>query len=97
MSDEDEIRRLLDRARSVRKVSDETQDGLLRRSILNHAGELENRAKALEAQVQTLPPAAAIPAGEPPIAHSGVALKPEVALEPEPEWHQGGPDSPERN
>ena len=74
-----EIREQARRSRVLmHQVSD--QDGA--RWLKQRAEELEARADALEAKY-VLPPAAAIPSGEPAIAEAAVALKPQTPPEPE--------------
>jgi hypothetical protein len=83
MPDEDEIavlREYAARAREVAKVisNQEAADGLLR-----YAEQQEAKADELE-DMPVLPPAAAIPSGEPPIARAGAALKSEIPPESAP-------------
>jgi hypothetical protein len=76
---------------TTRRLAADINDGMAAKSLLNYAASLEARIKELE-DTPTLPSAAAIPSGEPPIAHAGAALKQEVALEPEPPPDPDGPD-----
>ena len=77
----EEIEVLRERARQARVIAAQMSDKTAAAGLVRYAEEFEARAVALEA-VETLPPAAAIPSGEPPIAHAGAALKP-TAPEPE--------------
>lgn len=61
----EEVRVLRHRVRQAHRLADETDDPLLRRSILNHIIDLEGRISKLVAGV--LPAAPAIPSGEPSV------------------------------
>lgn len=82
MSAEEKIAQLRKLAKHAREVAGMISDKGAARSILRHAEEYESEAAALEAQT-TLPPAACVASGEPPIARAGAALKPEAPPEPE--------------
>jgi hypothetical protein len=81
---------LREKAMAARRLAADIDDAMAAKSLLSYAATLEERIKELEA-TPTLPPAAAIPSGEPPIAHAGAALKPEVPAESEP---PSDPDEP---
>lgn len=82
MTAEDDREVLRDKAQAARRLASEMNDALAARHLLQYAESLEARIEALEAAPE-LPPAAAIPSGEPPIARAGAALKPEVPSGPE--------------
>jgi len=84
MVDKIDPRELRDKARAARQLASEMDDGMAVKNLLAYADTLEERAKEVEGTA-TLPPAATIPSGEPPIAHAAAALKPEAASESEPE------------
>jgi hypothetical protein len=75
-----EIEALREQARRSRALMRQSSDqaGWLKQ----RTEELEAKADALEARY-ALPPAAAVPSGEPPIAEAAAALKPETPGEPE--------------
>ena len=76
-----EIANLRERARSARYVAHQITDSEAAAGLMRYSAELESRADALEAKY-TLPPAATVPSGEPPIAEAMAALKPEALPEP---------------
>ncbi|HSC17733.1 MAG TPA: hypothetical protein VLC74_02360 [Rhizomicrobium sp.] len=88
MPDEDEIAILREKAREARLVAAMISDKEAAQGLVRFAEEYEARAAALEAEV-TLPPPAAIPSGEPPVAQAGVALKPDLPPKPEGEGSDG--------
>ena len=77
-----EIAHLREQARRTRYVISQINDNEARAGLKRYAEETESKADALEAKY-TLPPAAAEPSGEPPIAEAMAALKLETAPEPE--------------
>lgn len=81
--DDREIANLRERARRARYVIHHISDKQAADGLKRHAEELEARADALAAKY-TLPEAATVPSGEPPIAEAMAALKTEAAPEPEP-------------
>ena len=88
MPDEKEIAILRERAAQARKLALAVTDQQAAAGLLRYAEEQEAKASELEG-IPVLPSAAAIPSGEPSIAHAGAALKPEVPLEPEAEDRAG--------
>jgi hypothetical protein len=76
-----EIASLGERARSARYAAFRISDVEAAAGLKRYAEKLEERADALEAPT-TLPPAAAIPSGEPPITQAAAALKTETPPEP---------------
>lgn len=90
-----EIADLRERARRARYVAHHINDNEAAQGLRRHAEELECRADALAAKY-TLPAAAAIPSGEPPIAEAAAALKPETTPGAESESAPGpSADKPE--
>ena len=87
MPDEDEIAILRELAKHARQVAGQIDDQQAVAGLLRYAEAQEARARELESAT-VLPPAAAIPSGEPPIAHAGAALKPELP--------DAAPDEPEK-
>ena len=79
MCDEREIAALRARAVSARDVAQQLSDQEAASGLGRYAEELESRAAALEAP---LPPAAAIPSGEPSIVGAGANFKPQTLPEP---------------
>ena len=80
MPDEAAIYR--ERAAHAREIAKQINHPEAVRGLLHFAEEQEAKAAALEAAA-VLPVAATIPAGEPPIARAGAALKPPAEPEPE--------------
>ncbi|HEX3429880.1 MAG TPA: hypothetical protein VHT03_03260 [Rhizomicrobium sp.] len=79
-----EIAALREQARRSRSLIPQVSDKAGSDWLAQRAEELEARADALEAKY-TLPAAASVPSGEPPITEAMAALKPEAVPEPEPE------------
>lgn len=75
-----EIADLRERARRARYVAHQITDLEAAKGLKRHSEELETRADALEAKY-TLPLAAAVPSGEPPITEAAAALKSETPPE----------------
>ena len=84
MADEKEIAILRERAAQARNLALAVTDQAAAAGLLRYAEEEEAKATELEG-IPVLPSAAAIPSGEPPIAHAGAALKPDVPPGPEAE------------
>lgn len=80
MTADDERAALREKAQTARQLASELDDALAAKHLRQYAESLEAQIAKLESEPE-LPPAAAIPAGEPPIARAGAALKPET---PEP-------------
>ena len=78
----DEASILRERAAHAREIAKQINHPEAVRGLLHFAEEKEAKAAALEA-ASVLPVAATIPAGEPPIARAGAALKPPAQPEPE--------------
>src|SRR5947199_10356728 len=66
-----------ERAAQAREIAAQISDRAAAKGLLRYAEEYEAKALALERET-TVPAAAAIPSGEPPIARAGAALKPEA-------------------
>jgi len=78
----DKVAALRALAAQSREVATQISDKVAAAGLVRYAEECEAQATDLET-LPTLPPAAAIPSGEPPVARSGAALKPEVVPHPE--------------
>jgi hypothetical protein len=81
MAARDDRKALREKAVAARRLAAEIDDAMAAKSLLAYAASLEARLEDSES-TPVLPPAAAIPSGEPPIAHAGAALKPELPPEP---------------
>lgn len=80
MSAEEEARQLKWRAKRLRRIVGWTDNQAFKEMLLEEAERTEAEAEMMLAT--TLPPAAAVPSGEPSIAHAGAALKLEATPEP---------------
>jgi|SRR5579862_6477430 len=89
-----EIADLRERARRERFVAHKISDIEAAKSLMRYAEQLEAKADQLEAKY-TLPPAATVPSGEPPITEAMAALKPETAPALEPECTTAAKPEPE--
>lgn len=78
MAASDDCELLREQAEQARKLAGNINDKAAVAGLLRYAEQLEAQANELDA-TPVLPVAAAVPSGEPSIAHAGVALKPEAS------------------
>lgn len=74
MADEEDIAILRERAAHARVLASAIADPVAVDGLVRYAEQLEGKAQELDV-APVLPDAAAVPSGEPPIAHAGAALK----------------------
>ena len=80
MAGKGQIELLLEHARQAREIAKLISNEEAAAGLIQHAEEYEAQAAQLDDDaIPTLPAAAAIPSGEPPIAHAAAALKPGCA------------------
>ena len=89
-----EVTKLREQARRSRVLMHQISDREGARWLKERAEELEARADSLEAKY-VLPPAAAVPSGEPAITEAMAAMKPETAPDPQEPTSDAPVDKPE--